>query len=99
MSALIHLLLTWLDSSSYDDRVAAATSLHEISTKLSPEDFSPLLMSLVDKLHALIAGKYFNNKEEVVLGFMSLVKVGNLCSNQAFVDRYVGETCLRQVQK
>ena len=50
-------------------------------------------------MHTLIAGKYFNNKEQVVEGFMALVKIANLANNAEFVNLYVGETCYKQIEK
>jgi hypothetical protein len=50
-------------------------------------------------MHALIQGKYFNNKEQVVEGFMSLVKVMDLSFNTEFANLFVGETCYKQIEK
>jgi len=46
-----------------------------------------------------VGGKYFNNKESVVEGFMALIKVGGLAKQAEFVNQYVGDTCYKQVEK
>lgn len=53
--------------------------MQEISNKLSEEDFrgSTVANEVIDKMHQLIAGKYFNNKETVIEGFMTLIKISN----------------------
>jgi hypothetical protein len=42
-----------------------------------------------------VGGKYFNNKESVVEGFMALIKVGGLAKQAEFVNQYVGDTCYK----
>ncbi len=91
-----------LDSNSYDDRVAASMAMQELCSKLSEEDVagSSTVTDVVDKLHSLIQGKYFNNKEVVVEGFISLLKMMQsiLLNNAEFVNNYV-QTCLKQIEK
>jgi len=94
----LRLIKTWLDSSSYDDRVAAAQAMQELTFKLTEEDLrgaSSVVTEVVEKLHELVAGKYFNNKETVVEGFMALIKAGNLPNKPEFVNAYVGDTCYK----
>ena len=50
-------------------------------------------------MHALVQGKYFNNKEQVVEGFMSLIRIANLSNNVDFANQYVGDTCYKQIDK
>ena len=70
--------------------------MQELTLKLSEEDMrTPIVKDVVDKLHSLVAGKYFNNKEEVVVGFMSLVRSGNLANDPIFANAYVGDTCYK----
>jgi hypothetical protein len=38
LSAIFKLIKDWLDSSSYDERVAASQAMTEVSQKLSDED-------------------------------------------------------------
>jgi hypothetical protein len=47
----------------------------------------------------LIAGKYFNNKEQIVEGFMSIVKIAELWNNIEFANKYVGNICYKQIEK
>lgn len=94
-------ILDLLDSSSFDDRVSAAIAMQELCTRLSDEDLrtSNEVGKVVDKIHALISGKYFNNKEALVDGFMALLKVfQSLLNNVAFVNQFAG-TCLSQIEK
>jgi negative regulator of replication initiation len=92
--------MIWLDSSSYDDRVAAAQAMQELTLRMSEEDMrSTIVSEVIDKLHQLVAGKYFNNKETVVEGFMALIKVGNLANASDFANSYVGDTCYKQIEK
>lgn len=50
-------------------------------------------------MHQLIAGKYFNNKGEVVEGFNQLISVANKAQNVEFVNAYAGDTCYKQIEK
>jgi len=94
---IFKLIREWLESSQYDNRVAASMAMQEITQKLSEEDLigSKVIQEVIDKMHELIQGKYFNNKEQVVEGFMSLVKVANLANKTEFANAFVGETCLK----
>lgn len=80
LSSIFKLIKDLLDSSSYDERVAASQAMTEVSQKLSDEDIrgNPILQEVIAKMQELIAGKYFNNKEQVVEGFMSIVKIAQL---------------------
>lgn len=88
LSSIFKLIKDWLDSSSYDDRVAASQAMTEASQKLSDEDMhgNPTLQEVIAKMQELIAGKYFNNKEQVVEGFMAIVKVARMWNSQAFAN-------------
>ena len=69
--------------------------------KLSDEDLrnSAIVAEVIEKLHSLIGGKYFNNKETVIEGFMSLIKVNEkLTTDVVFVNQYA-DTCLKQIEK
>jgi hypothetical protein len=98
---IFKLIKDWLDSSSYDDRVAASQAMTEVSQKLSDEDIrgSAVVNEVIVKMQELIAGKYFNNKEQVVEGFMSLVKIARLWSVPEFANKFVGEICFKQIEK
>lgn len=99
---ILRLILQWLDSSSYDDRVSASQAMQEVCARLQEEDFrdSPAARDVVDKLHGLIQGKYFNSKEKVVEGFSALIATANLArTNGPFINTYLGETCFKQVEK
>ena len=50
-------------------------------------------------MQELIAGKYFNNKEQVVEGFMSIVKIAHLWSIPEFANTFVGDICYKQIEK
>jgi negative regulator of replication initiation len=39
------------------------------------------VQEVIAKIQELIAGKYFNNKEQVVEGFMAIVKIAQLWNN------------------
>jgi hypothetical protein len=73
-------------------------AMQELCSKLSEEDVvgSAIVIEVVEKLHSLIQGKYFNNKEVVVEGFISLLKMMQsiLLNNPDFVNSYV-QTCLK----
>ena len=62
---IFKIIKEWLDSSSYDDRVAASQAMQEICEKLTEDDLrgSTVIKEVIEKMHALIQGKYFNNKE------------------------------------
>ncbi len=88
LSSIFKLIKDWLDSSSYDDRVAASQAMTEASQKLNDEDIhgNPTLQEVIAKMQELIAAKYFNNKEQVVEGFMAIVKVARMWNSQAFAN-------------
>lgn len=50
-------------------------------------------------MHGLVAGKYFNNKDQVVEGLMSLIKLMGLEGNGEFANTFVGTTCFQQIEK
>jgi len=50
---------------------------------------------VIAKMQELIAGKYFNNKEQVVEGFMSIVKIAHLWSIPEFANTFVGDICYK----
>mmetsp|Transcript_10422 Transcript_10422/g.10458 ORF Transcript_10422/g.10458 Transcript_10422/m.10458 type:complete len:191 (-) Transcript_10422:710-1282(-) len=85
-----------LESNSYDDRVAAALAMNELSSKLSEEDVqgSEIVLLVVEKIHQLIQGKYFNNKEMVVEGFIAILKIldQTLLNKAEFVNGYLETT-------
>ena len=71
--------------------------MQEMCAKLSDEDLrnSAIVAEVIEKLHSLIGGKYFNNKETVIEGFMSLIKVNEkLTTDVLFVNQYT-DTCLK----
>lgn len=73
----------------------------EVSQKLSDEDIrgNQIVQEVIAKIQELIAGKYFNNKEQVVEGFMAIVKIAQLWNNQPIANKYVGEICFKQIEK
>jgi hypothetical protein len=73
----------------------------ELSTRLSDEDLfgSTVAREVLDKMHSLVAGKYFNNKEQVLEGFLALLQLMNLQNDVLFVNSFLGTTCLQQVEK
>ena len=73
----------------------------EVSQKLSDEDIrgNQIVQEVIAKIQELIAGKYFNNKEQVVEGFMAIVKIAQLWNNQGIANKYVGEICFKQIEK
>lgn len=75
--------------------------MQELSGRLSDEDLygSQEAKQVLEKLHALVGGKYFNNKAQVVEGLMSLVKLMNLHQNAVFANIFIGATCYQQIEK
>jgi hypothetical protein len=69
----------------------------EVSQKLSDEDIkgNVIFNEVIAKMQELIAGKYFNNKEQVVEGFMSIVKIAHLWSIPEFANTFVGDICYK----
>jgi len=50
---ILKLILVWLDSASYDDRVAASQAMQELTLKMTEDDMrgSAVVHQVVDKLH------------------------------------------------
>jgi hypothetical protein len=53
---IFKLIREWLESSQYDNRVAASMAMQEITQKLSEEDLigSTVIQEVIDKMHELI---------------------------------------------
>jgi hypothetical protein len=53
---IFKLIREWLESSQYDNRVAASMAMQEITQKLSEEDLigSMVIQEVIDKMHELI---------------------------------------------
>ena len=60
---------------------------------------SEIVQLIISKMKDLVEGKYFNNKEVVVEGYVTLVKTAGLFSNQDFSKNFIGETCFKQIEK
>eukprot|EP00347_Sterkiella_histriomuscorum_P023653 403333856 len=91
----------WFNSPQYDDRIAASLAMSDLVSKLSEDDVrnSATVNELMNELQVLIAGKYFNDKETVIDGYMALLKLNQRYLNNAdYMNNYV-DICLKQVEK
>lgn len=92
------------DSNSYDDRISAALAMEDLSSKLQSFELaaSPHVSANIEKMLALVRGKYFNKKEQFLASFSRVLQLmeqeAPWVRSQEFRLTFV-DLCSKQVDK
>lgn len=71
-----------LDSSSYEDRISAGLAMEDLCQKMQSYELaqSVKVRENIEKMVALISGKYFNKKEMLIDSFTRVLSLHSLWS-------------------
>lgn len=90
-----------LDSSSYEDRISAGLAMEDLCQKMQSYELaqSVKVRENIEKMVALISGKYFNKKEMLIDSFTRVLSLHSLWSKDLeFRDKIIS-ICHKQIEK